>query len=126
MRRPRRRPPTAARPRRRRPGGNRRTRAPRAHATVRGLPWFSAEQWERLRAVSEDRAELAEDYATWLADNEAAFDGLTATGMNVRKVLVDVDELTSWCRANNLRVDADSRPAFVNHLLSTRRAQVVE
>jgi hypothetical protein len=93
---------------------------------VRGLPWFAPEQWERLLEISEDRAQLSTDYHTWLANNQQAFDGLGMCGVNIRKVLVDVDELAAWCRANNLRVDADSRPAFVRHLLSTGRAEVVE
>lgn len=93
---------------------------------MRGLAWFAPEQWERLLEVSEDREQLAADYHTWLADNQQAFEGLGKCGVNIRKVLVDVDELTAWCRAHNLRVNADSRPAFVSHLLSTGRAELVE
>ena len=73
----------------------------------------------------EDRGELGASYDNWLAESQRAYDGLTMCGVNVKKVLVDVTELTEWCRANNLRVDANSRPDFVAYLLNTRSAEVV-
>jgi hypothetical protein len=126
VRRPRRGPPTAARPRPRKPGGNRSTRSPRSTARARGLPWFAPEQWAQLRDVSEDRGELATSYETWLAENQRAYDGLATCGVNIKKVVVDVNALTAWCRANKLRVDANSRPAFVTYLLNSGSAELVD
>lgn len=116
----------SARPRRRRPPNKPRVPTSTKFRGARGLPWFAPEQWEQLLEVSADRALLGEDYGKWLAQAEQAFEGLKGCGITIKKVLVDVDELTDWCRQNRLPVDADSRPAYVADLLRTGRAAVVE
>lgn len=93
---------------------------------VRGLAWFLADQWPRLLEVSTDRATLGRDHAAWLVQAEKNYTSLRDVGVQIRKVLVDVDELTAWCAANKLPVDADSRPAFVATLLRTGRARLVD
>lgn len=93
---------------------------------VRGLAWFTEEQWPRLVEVSADRAQLAPNHASWLAQAERDFQGLKSIGVSIRKVLVDVEDLAAWCRSNRRPVDADSRPAFVAHELRSGRARILQ
>jgi len=110
-------------------GGRRKpsTKAPASAATsfrgVRGLAWFTLEQWPRLMEVSSDGAALGKDHASWLAQAEQDFAGLKAIGVTIRKVLVDVDDLASWCRRNRRPVDGDARAAYVADQLRSGKAR---
>ncbi len=89
---------------------------------VRGLAWFTPEQWPRLMEVSSDRGSLGKDHASWLTQAELDFKGLKAIGVTIRKVLVDVDDLAAWCGRNRRPVDADARTAYVADQLRNGRA----
>jgi hypothetical protein len=92
---------------------------------VRGLAWFTPEQWPRLMEVSSDGATLGKDHASWLAQAELDFNGLKAIGVTIRKILVDVEDLTAWCRRNRRPVDGDARTAYVADQLRGGRAHFV-
>jgi hypothetical protein len=92
---------------------------------VRGLAWFTPEQWPRLMEVSADGVALGKDHASWLAQAEQDFKGLKAIGVTIRKILVDVEDLTTWCRRNRRPVDADSRTAYVADQLRSGRAHFI-
>ena len=90
---------------------------------MRGLAWFTAEQWPRLMEVCPDGVTLGRDHASWLAQAEQDLAGLKAIGVTIRKVLVDVEDLTAWCRRNRRPVDADSRAAYVADQLRSGKAR---
>jgi hypothetical protein len=92
---------------------------------VRGLAWYTPEQWPRLMEVSADGASLGKDHASWLAQAEQDFKGLKAIGVTIRKILVDVEDLAAWCRRNRRPVDADSRTAYIAEQLRSGRADFV-
>jgi hypothetical protein len=110
------------------PGG-RRKRSTKSTASagtslrgVRGLAWFTPEQWPRLMEVSPDGGSLGKDHASWLAQAEQDFKRLKGIGVTIRKILVDVDDLTAWCRGNRRPVDADARTLYVAEQLRSGKA----
>jgi hypothetical protein len=72
--------------------------------------------------VSTDGGSLGKDHASWLAQAEQDFKGLKGIGVTIRKILVDVDDLTAWCLRNRRPVDADARTAYVADQLRSGKA----
>jgi hypothetical protein len=85
-----------------------------------GLGWYRAEQWQRLREISADVEILEEVYADWLELAEQQIRELSATGLDVEKVDVDVNALLLWCNAQGLPVNAQSRARYVSEALQKR------
>ena len=78
-----------------------------------GAAWYLPEQWNKLKEISVDRDDLENTYEEWLANAEQNVAKMSAAGVTVKKVIVQIAELESWCRAENLEVDGDSRAEFV-------------
>ncbi len=93
-----------------------------AQATAMGLAWYRSDQWEQLRSISADRDELEERYVEWLKTASNLFSQLTLRGQEIKKVLVDVNDLAKWCKAKGLLVDSHSRSAFVADQLRTTKS----
>lgn len=77
-----------------------------------GAAWYRSDQWERLRQVSDDRADLEEAWEEWVRTAEKSLRDIRARGIRVEKVDVDVEELVQWCQAKRQPINAASRSAF--------------
>ena len=77
-----------------------------------GLAWYRSDQWERLREVSEDRADLEETWEEWIRTAEKTLRDLQAKGVQAVKVDVDVEELVRWCQSKQQPVRGASRANF--------------
>ncbi|MHC4441404.1 MAG: hypothetical protein ACYTF1_12795 [Planctomycetota bacterium] len=84
---------------------------------VVGVAWYSSEQWDLLRSVSDDVDELEETYDDWIACAEKTTAQLEEQSIKIHKVHVDVDEIVEWCKENNKPVDAHARSEFTTHKL---------
>jgi hypothetical protein len=85
----------------------------RGELGITGIAWYRREQWARLREVSVDGASLDERYDDWRRRAEGNLRELRGSGVTIRRVDVDVDELLRWCRASGRAVDGPARAAFV-------------
>ena len=85
-----------------------------------GVPWFTAETWERLLEVSADADLMPGTYAGWTVLATRHFADHAASGAPLQRVLIDPDKLAAWCGANNLPVDARGRSAFAAVVLKRR------
>ena len=79
---------------------------------VVGAAWYRSDQWDRLKEVSEDRADLEETWEEWICTAEKSLRDLRARGIQVEKVDVDVEELMLWCSLKQQPINAASRSAF--------------
>ena len=79
---------------------------------VTGIAWYRREQWARLRELSVDADELEESYDDWLTGVQKTLVQMAVTGVQARKVDVDVDELARWCRRERRPLDSAARAAF--------------
>ena len=82
-----------------------------------GIAWFRPDQWSRLLEVSEDRENLEGTFAEWEQQAEEKLRALRAEGLEIEKVIVDVEELLAWCKSQNLSVDGVARSKYVAELV---------
>lgn len=82
--------------------------------TFYGLAWYRRHQWERLRAASVDVEDLEYAYDEWLRDAEKVFREVEASGVDVRKVDVDVEHLISWCKKRGLELNGAARSTYAS------------
>ncbi len=80
--------------------------------TVTGIAWYRRDQWARLRELAADADRLEEAYEDWLAGAQKAVVQMTALGVRVRRVDIDLDELARWCRHEGRPLDSAARAAF--------------
>jgi hypothetical protein len=91
-----------------------------------GIAWYSPAQWNRLREISADADDLEETHAEWLATAESVWAQMVENGLEVKKVVVDVDQLEAWCREQGLSIDAAARSQFVTCLLRNSQGDRAE
>lgn len=87
---------------------------------VVGVAWYRLKQWQRLRAVSIDADDLEDTYEEWLRQAEQKVADLSALGLCVEKVDVDVERLIAWCNERGLELDGRARSAYVTEKLRQR------
>ena len=78
-----------------------------------GLAWFTAETYPKLLAVADDRDARAATFVEFDAVESRRIAALTARGIEVRRILIDVDRLVEFCRARGVKIDRESIPLFV-------------
>jgi hypothetical protein len=92
-------------------------------AQVSGIAWYSREQWDKLREISVDRGTLGYTYDDWLSKAENTQARTGAAGANAEKVVVDVDELETWCHSRGWVINEKSRLRFVAHLVRRKNQE---
>ncbi|MBF9195923.1 hypothetical protein [Microvirga terrestris] len=78
-----------------------------------GLPWYRPEHYQRIREMMSDRHNLASTYESWLAaaeNNEAVG---RATGLQVRRILIEPEAFAGWCAERNVEPDSAARRDYV-------------
>lgn len=84
---------------------------------VTGIAWYRAEQWERLREVSEEVDNLEDTHGAWLQTAERMIrDGILAY-VSFEKVDLDVEDVLTWCNARGLAMNAEARSRYVSERL---------
>jgi hypothetical protein len=86
----------------------------RQSGPVVGIAWFRPEQWERLLEVSDDRDKLEPTHAAWEKFATQTLKRLRRSGVNARKVDVDVEEILAWCAEHGHPMNASARAEFVS------------
>lgn len=86
----------------------------RAGAVVLGLGWYRPEDRDRQLQVIADRDTMHGSYAAWLASAQQGERDLLAHGQPVERVIVDPDELASWCLIRGRAPDSAARAKFVS------------
>ena len=80
-----------------------------------GIFWVRAEDYERFLDICTDRLNLPPTYEEWLSQVNQRLQQFEGRGLNLVKVIVDLDELIAWCRATRRKIDADSRTAYASY-----------
>jgi len=78
-----------------------------------GVSWYRADQWDRLREISEDKETFAIPYEASLVESEKKIQDLEAQGIRPIKVEVDVEALLTWCTTQGLPVTPETRTKFM-------------
>jgi hypothetical protein len=87
---------------------------------VIGVAWYRPEQWQRVRNISTDAADLEDTYDEWLRVAEEKLAELKAAGFRVEKVDVHSENLIFWCNEQGLEVNAQARSRYAVEKLRER------
>jgi hypothetical protein len=74
--------------------------------------WYRPEQWQRVRDISSDADALEESYEEWLSLAEAKLAELRSSGVDVKKVDIDSEQLISWCNERGFEVNTSARSRY--------------
>jgi hypothetical protein len=86
-----------------------------------GIAWYSPNQWAKLRQVASDPEKLEATYEEWLAIFERTFKVLTAKGVILTKIPVDVRQLVEWCKEQNAAIDGSARARYVAYVMGQQQ-----
>jgi hypothetical protein len=79
-----------------------------------GVGWYTAEEWQKVKASAKDPERLEATFEEWEAMAEESLAKLRAHGINAEKSYVIASELLAWCLATNRLNEAPSRAQFVS------------
>ena len=68
---------------------------------VMGIAWYRASDWNRLLEMSEDRDNLESSHAAWVESANRGMKKFAREGVNLRRVVINLDELAAWCAEKN-------------------------
>jgi hypothetical protein len=74
--------------------------------------WYRPEQWQRVRDISPDADALENSYEEWLGLAEAKLAELRSSGVDVKKVDIDSEQLILWCNERGIEVNASARSRY--------------
>jgi hypothetical protein len=87
---------------------------------VVALAWYKPSQWQRLKDISADAAELEGSYEEWKTHAVRAINRARALGRRIEKVEVDVEELLAWSRDLDLPVTSGTRAQYAAEKLGEK------
>jgi hypothetical protein len=76
------------------------------------LPWYTPDSWPKMREAAADRDNLYDTFEEFERSSTDTFNNLVAAGHPVEKVLIDVDALIAWCKAEGRPLDSNARHIF--------------
>lgn len=76
------------------------------------VAWYTADAYERVRAISADPEIFHRTHADWLASAEDGVKQLEKQGARVLRVDIDPEQLAAWCRSQGMKIDAKARQMF--------------
>jgi len=79
-----------------------------------GVGWYTAEEWQKVKASAKDPERFEETFEECVAMAEESLTQFRANGINAEKSYVVASELLAWCLAKNKSNDAASRAEFVS------------
>jgi hypothetical protein len=88
-----------------------------ADASV-GIPWYRKRDYERIRSIMTDHAQLPQTYENWRSRAETLENRLR---QSVRTV-IDPKTFARWCASNRLKANAYARLIYVETSLNQKIA----
>jgi hypothetical protein len=85
---------------------------------VIALAWYRPATWAQLKAIPEARIEIS--YDEFVRNFERLSQQFAARGVKVEKVVVDVDQMVTWCHRNGYAVDTIGRSIYGSMLAMAR------
>ena len=89
--------------------------------TVVGVFAVAEEDWGKFVEMMEDSADNFSTWVAWKVSADSTVAKLSASGVDARLVVADLDEFREWCGKNGLALDGQSRSKFASSVLAKRR-----
>src|SRR5690349_3251657 len=83
-----------------------------------GLPWYSREDYPRIRDMMIDRHNLAPTYDGWLAAAENNESVGQQAGLQITRIMIAPEAFAAWCVEKGLEPDSTARMSYVAELSS--------
>jgi hypothetical protein len=77
------------------------------------LPWYSREDYPRIRDMMIDRHNIASTYDAWLAAAENNENVGHQAGLQISRIMIEPDKFAKWCREKGLEPDSAARIKYV-------------
>jgi len=77
-----------------------------------GLPWYSREDYPRIRAMMTDRHNLASTYEAWLASAENNEIVGRQAGLRIERIMIEPNPFAAWCEEQGLEPDSKARMTY--------------
>lgn len=81
--------------------------------------FYTPDSYEELKKVADDKKNLCDTYAEWLVEFSKAVTGLKQQGLKVVPVTINIAELKTWCKRNNIKNTSSSRSKYVAEISKT-------
>ena len=88
-----------------------------SNKTPIAIAWYRPEQWALLKAYAVDKDVIEDTFEEWVEHAENQFEELQKSGMNMHKILIDIDALVAWCKEKDVPMNSESRSLYVAELL---------
>ena len=85
-----------------------------AENVVAGFAWYKADEWQAWRAICPD---FEPTHAEWQRDALKTILEMQRSGLQVKKVTLDVESFLLWCSQQGRERNSESRAEYVTHLL---------
>jgi hypothetical protein len=83
--------------------------------------WYDEVQWKLLKELDPDGTD--DTYEEWRRNASEAFAELRATGQDIIKISIRMDEFLAWCEENNREPVSSSRSAYAAFKLQQKNQQ---
>ncbi|WP_262027275.1 hypothetical protein [Microvirga sp. Mcv34] len=87
-----------------------------------GLPWYSREDYPRIRTMMTDRHNLASTYEMWLASAENNETVGQQAGLRIERILIEPAAFAKWCAEQGLEPDGKARTTYVAEMCARMTA----
>ena len=90
---------------------------------VVGIPWYSREDWYKMKALANDKQHFHADYEHWLANTDKSIVLLTNRKQLFERLNIDPIHYAFWCKQKSLHKNRESRTAYTQYLLHRKIKQ---
>ena len=92
--------------------------------SIAGIPWYSLEHFDEIKALMEDGHRLAATYSQWRLAAEQTERKLRREGKTVVRAHLEPNAFREHCRRHGLNVDSKGRVHFANWTARQHHAKV--
>jgi len=82
-----------------------------------GFAIYLAEQWNQLLESADDRNQLEDTWLEWNNDMIKFKMELQSKGIEVKDIIVDINELLAYCKKHKLKNNVATRSRYVSEKL---------
>jgi len=91
-----------------------------------GLPWYTPENYERMKKLYTDSSDMPQRYDDWLKRAERIYNDVVSQSAVAVKVYIDPDVFVPCCVERNVGIDKNARKLFVQELLLLNTLRATE
>jgi hypothetical protein len=77
------------------------------------IAYYEKKDWDFLLSVISDREKMHDTWEDWFKDFIKLKAGLTAEGLEVRAVTIDINDLVNYCVQRKIKIDGAARSQYV-------------